>query len=228
MKRTTKMLAAAVLAMTLALTGCGEKTTSTSAPTGSATNSSASSIENSTSNSTENSTASSTENSAESSAENSAASSTENSAANSEENSETGAVSNIWANAQYTEDTELGEGAHTIKLEVKALDKSVTLTVHSENDNLEKILVENKLVEGDNSEYGLYIKKVIGISADYDADGAYWALCKDGEMTATGASGITIADNGHYELVYTPADNSANTGSAASDAASSEAVDAAA
>ncbi len=93
-----------------------------------------------------------------------------------------------------------------MKIEVKANGKSVTLTVRSDNDNLEKILTENKLVEGDESEFGLYIKKVNGIRADYDADKAYWALCKDGTPTATGASGITVADGDHYELVYTAAD----------------------
>lgn len=112
----------------------------------------------------------------------------------------------IWAAAQYKEDAELGEGKNTVKVEVKANGKGVTLTVHSDNDNLEKILTENKLIEGDRSEFGLYIKKVNGIRADYDADKAYWALCRDGAPTATGASGITVADGDRYELVYTAAD----------------------
>lgn len=111
----------------------------------------------------------------------------------------------VWENARYTEDAELGEGRLAVKIEVEADGKSVTLTVHSDNDNLEKILTENNLVEGDESEFGLYIKKVNGIRADYDADKAYWALCKNGEATATGASGITVSDGEHYEFVYTPA-----------------------
>ncbi len=182
MKKTTKTLAAVVLAITMAFTGCSNKTSSVSSDTAS-------------------STANSDVSGAGSKSESSAIS------VASEAESELG--SGIWENAQYTEDAELGEGAHTVKLEVKAGDKSVTLTVKSDNDNLEKILIENKLVEGDDSEFGLYIKKVIGIHADYDADGAYWALCKDGETTATGASGITIADGDHYEFVYTPANGSA-------------------
>lgn len=197
MKKTTKTLAAAVLAMTLTLTGCGGKTSSVSPDTSSSVvNSDVSGAGSKTENSA-NSVASEAESKIESSA-NSMAS-----------EAESDSDSGIWENAQYTEDAELGEGVHMVKLEVKAGDKSVTLTVKSDNDNLEKILIENKLVEGDDSEFGLYIKKVIGIRADYDADGAYWALCKDGETTATGASGITIADGDHYEFVYTPANGSA-------------------
>lgn len=112
----------------------------------------------------------------------------------------------LWDNAQYTEDTEVGEGAHSVFIEVKIGGKSVTLTVKSDKDNLADMLTENGLVEGDNGDYGLYIKKVNGITADYDTDNAYWGLNKDGEPTPVGASAITVTDGEHYELVYTNAD----------------------
>ena len=112
----------------------------------------------------------------------------------------------LWENALYKEDAEIGEGRHSVSVEVKIGEKSVTLTVKSDKDNLADMLTENKLVEGDNGEYGLYIKKVNGVSADYDADGAYWGLNKDGEPTPVGASDITVKDGEHYELVYTKAD----------------------
>ena len=114
--------------------------------------------------------------------------------------------SSLWDNALYKEDTEIGEGAHSVLVEVKIEDRSVTLTVKSDKDNLADMLTENKLVEGDTSEYGLYIKKVNGVTADYDTDGAYWGLNKDGEPTPVGASAITVTDGEHYELVYTKAD----------------------
>lgn len=110
--------------------------------------------------------------------------------------------SDLWANALYTEDTELGEGAIAVKVEVQAGDKSITFTVHTDKDNLGAALMDNKLVEGDQSEYGLYIKKVNGIKADFDTDGAWWGIFKDGEMTPTGADTTMIADGEHYELVY--------------------------
>lgn len=111
-------------------------------------------------------------------------------------------AADLWSTAIYTEDTELGEGAVTIQVEVQAGDKSVTITVHTDKDNLGAALTENKLVEGDQSEYGLYIKVVNGIKADFDTDGAWWGIYKNGEMTSTGADTTPIADGEHYELVY--------------------------
>ena len=113
------------------------------------------------------------------------------------------AADDLWANALYTEDTELGEGDTVISVEVAAGEKSVTLTVHTNEENLGAALTSNSLVEGDQSEYGLYIKTVNGIRADYDLDSAYWAISKDGELTPTGADTTAISDGEHYELTYT-------------------------
>lgn len=113
------------------------------------------------------------------------------------------AADDLWANALYTENAELGEGDTVIAVEVAAGEKSVTLTVHTNEENLGAALTSNALVEGDQSEYGLYIKMVNGIRADYDLDGAYWAISKDGELTPTGADTTAISDGEHYELTYT-------------------------
>lgn len=120
-----------------------------------------------------------------------------------ESETEPKAESELWKNAKYTEDTELGEGAVTFKLKVIAEDKSVTFTVHTDRDMLGAALTDNELVSGDESEYGLYIKFVNGIEADYDKDQAYWAISKDGEYLMTGADSTPIADGENYELTYT-------------------------
>ena len=109
----------------------------------------------------------------------------------------------LWDGASYTEDTELGEGAKTLSVEVTAEDKTITFTIHTDAENLRGALEENGLVSGDESEYGLYVKVVNGMTADFDVDQAYWAFYKDGEMMNTGVDGATIADGEHYELVYT-------------------------
>lgn len=111
----------------------------------------------------------------------------------------------VWADAQYTEDTELGEGAKTLTVEVTAEDKTITFTIHTDAENLRGALEENGLVSGDESEYGLYVKSVNGIAADYDADGYYWALSKAGEYLMTGVDDTLIADGEQYELVRTAA-----------------------
>ncbi len=109
----------------------------------------------------------------------------------------------LWENAAYTQNETFGEGKTTIEVEVKAEEQSVTFTVNTDKENLADALLEHKLVEGDDSEYGLYIKKVNGILADYDVNKSYWGLYKNGEMLNTGASDTKISDGEHYELVYT-------------------------
>lgn len=207
MKKSTKtLLAAFICTCALTFTGCGNNTsTASTSSTSSATSSAVSTATESAATSTVASNVSSAESTANVSSNESAATSD--------------ALSALWNNAQYKEDTEIGVGANTIKLEVKIGGKSVTLTVKSDKDNLADILTDNKIVEGDNSEYGLYIKKVNGVLADYDTDKAFWGLYKDGEMTATGASSITIKDGEHYELVYTSDNATAETSTAEQPAA---------
>ncbi len=106
----------------------------------------------------------------------------------------------LWANARYTADTALGSGSKTVQVEVKTDNKSITFTLHTDKANLEEALLEHGLIDGDRSEFGLYIKQVNGITADYDIDQTYWKLTKNGELMMTGASAVTIADGEHYEF----------------------------
>jgi len=64
-------------------------------------------------------------------------------------------------------------------------------------------LLKAGLIQGDESEYGLYVKSVNGITADYDADGAYWAFYIDGEYAATGVDATDIEADRVYAFVYT-------------------------
>ena len=98
----------------------------------------------------------------------------------------------------------LGEGSVT--LTVKVVDANAvesTFTVKTDADNLADALLDAKLVDGEDGAYGLYIKYVNGIRADYDLDKAYWSLQKNGEMMMSGASDTPVADGEQYELVYT-------------------------
>lgn len=116
------------------------------------------------------------------------------------ENAERSSPPQLWDNALYTEDTELGEGKLTLAVEVAAEEKSITITLHTDEETLGEALLENGLVSGEESEFGLYIKFVNGIEADFDKDGSYWSLSKDGEYLMQGADSTPIADGEHYEL----------------------------
>ena len=109
----------------------------------------------------------------------------------------------LWESATYTSDKEFGTGASTVKVEVKAEDKSVTFTINTDKTVLGDVLFEYDLIAGDESEYGLYIKKVNGITADYDVDKSYWAFYKNGEYMMSGVDTTEFANGEHYELVYT-------------------------
>jgi len=109
----------------------------------------------------------------------------------------------IWAEATYTKDTELGSGGKTVLIEVKAEEKSVTFILHTDKENLGEVLTEHNLVSGEQGAYGLYIKTVNGILADYNQTKSYWGLTKNGESVMTGVDSVTIADGEHYEFVYT-------------------------
>ena len=109
----------------------------------------------------------------------------------------------LWDDATYKEDTTFGKGAKTVEVEVKAEDKSVTFTINTDKNNLGEALLEHKLVSGEKGAYGLYIKFVNGIEADYSKTQSYWSFCKNGESVAHGVDAEEIKDGAHYELVYT-------------------------
>ena len=108
-----------------------------------------------------------------------------------------------WAEAIYVADTELGEGKKTAVVEVKVGDNMITFTIHTDKSTVGEALMEHKLISGENSEYGLYVKRVNGILADYDADRSYWAFYIDGEYALTGVDSAPIVKGEIYRLEYT-------------------------
>jgi len=109
---------------------------------------------------------------------------------------------NLWQNAIYTDDTAFGNGEKEVTVTVKVNENSVKFTIKTDSEFLGDALTEHKLIEGEEGAYGLYIKKVNGITADYDTDKSYWSLTKDGEYMTTGADGAEIKDGEKYEITY--------------------------
>ena len=64
-------------------------------------------------------------------------------------------------------------------------------------------LVAEGLIEGHETEYGLYIDTVNGITADWDADQTYWAFYINGEYATTGIDGTEITADTTYGLTLT-------------------------
>lgn len=113
------------------------------------------------------------------------------------------APAGLWENAAYTSDAEFGEGAKTVKVKVVVEDKSVTFTIKTDAETLGEALLAHKLIAGDQGDFGLYVKVVNGITADYDVDKSYWNFTKNGEYMMTGVDMTEISGGEVYELTYT-------------------------
>jgi hypothetical protein len=109
----------------------------------------------------------------------------------------------LWEHAIYEENTTFGNGAKTITVEVKAGEKSVTFTVHTDKDTVGAALFEHGLIDGDEGPFGLYMKVANGITADYDIDQSYWAFNVNGEPSPTGVDQTNLEEGATYQLVYT-------------------------
>ncbi len=113
------------------------------------------------------------------------------------------AKESAWKTAVYDRDTELGEGSKTLTVTVEAEGQKIVFTIHSDAETVCAAMEEHDLVDGEEAQYGLYVKAINGIVADYDTDQTYWAFNKDGEYMMTGIDQTTFADGDSYELVKT-------------------------
>ncbi len=82
----------------------------------------------------------------------------------------------------------VGKGAVAFTVEVVDKDQQkTTFTVNTDEKTVGAALQNLGVIAGEEGEYGLYIKQVNGITADYDVDGSYWAFYIDGQYAETGA-----------------------------------------
>ena len=95
-----------------------------------------------------------------------------------------------------------GSGSKTFRFSTTAPDGTETeVTVQTDKDTVGAALLELGLVDGEDSEFGLYIKTVNGITLDYDKDGKYWAFYINGEYAMTGLDATPIEDGATYAPV---------------------------
>lgn len=66
-------------------------------------------------------------------------------------------------------------------------------------------LVAEKLISGEQGDYGLMVDTVNGIKYDYNADGAYWAFYVNGEYAMSGVDTTEIDETAVYSFVATKA-----------------------
>lgn len=108
------------------------------------------------------------------------------------------------SNEIETSDSEtIGEGALSFAFEVYNKDGSVSsVTIKTSKKTVGEALIELGIIEGEQGPYGLYVKSVNGVYADYDTDGAYWAFYINGEYAETGVDMTEIDETAVYSFRY--------------------------
>lgn len=95
----------------------------------------------------------------------------------------------------------IGEGGVEFPLTITdAEGTSIDITVKTDEDTVGGALVALGLIAGEDSEYGLYIKTVNGVTLDFEQDGMYWAFYIDGAYAITGVDQTEITADFSYEL----------------------------
>lgn len=103
------------------------------------------------------------------------------------------------AEAEYVE--VLGEGSKQFNFGVYDLDGAETwFEIHTDDDTVGAALLELGLIEGDEGPYGLYVKTVNGITADYDKDKVYWAFYVNDDYAASGVDTTEIEEGAVYSF----------------------------
>ena len=81
---------------------------------------------------------------------------------------------------------------------VDAEGNETTTEITSDAATVGEALIAEGLIEGEDGEFGLYVKTVNGITLDFEADGMYWAFYIDGEYGMTGVDQTEITDGATY------------------------------
>ena len=93
----------------------------------------------------------------------------------------------------------LGEGENQFLFTV--VDKEGIETVfeiHTDKEIVGEALLDLGLIDGENGEFGLYVKTVNGIVADYEVDSTYWAFYVNGEYAMSGVDSTKIEEGSSY------------------------------
>lgn len=103
-----------------------------------------------------------------------------------------------------SEVTVLGKGKTQFAFTVVDGEGNATdFEIHTDKKTVGEALVELDLISGEEGQYGLYVKEVNGIRADFDKDGVYWGFYADGEMAPAGADMTDIVPGTHYSFKVT-------------------------
>lgn len=100
-----------------------------------------------------------------------------------------------------TDGQTVGEGNVSFPLTIVDKESNeINVTIKTDKEIVGDALEALGLIEGDESEYGMYVKAVNGIVAIYEEDATYWAFYINGEYAQTGVDSTPIVDGESYML----------------------------
>ena len=108
------------------------------------------------------------------------------------------AEASIWDDATYKSDTTVGEGEKTVLVEIVAEEKSVILTIKTNEENLGSALYALELTND-----ASFFDTINGMTASWEKDKAYWCFMVDGAAANYGVADQIISDGESYKIVYT-------------------------
>ena len=95
----------------------------------------------------------------------------------------------------------LGEGATVFEFKVTGLDgQTRTFEIHTDEKTVGAALLKVGIIAGDNSQYGLYVKTVDGVTLDYEKDKKYWAFYVNGAYASSGVDSTDVKAGEVYEF----------------------------
>lgn len=93
----------------------------------------------------------------------------------------------------------LGDGETVFSVITIDLDgKETVFEVHTDAATVGEALLALGLIDGEQGDFGLYIKSVNGIPLDWDTDGKYWSFYVDGEYALSGVDTTQITPGATY------------------------------
>ena len=80
---------------------------------------------------------------------------------------------------------------------------AITFTIHTDEETVGAALLSLGLIAGEDGQYGLYVKTVNGMLADWDVDQTYWSFYENGEYAMSGVDTTVITEGNTYSFVRT-------------------------
>ena len=99
-----------------------------------------------------------------------------------------------------TNDDENAEPRSFTFIVVEENGKETSFTITTKKKTVGAALLAEGLIEGDEGAYGLYVKKVNGIFAEYETTGTYWAFYENGEYALKGVDKTEVVDGATYSF----------------------------